>query len=439
MAEADGDDDDDGDGDGDSADRASPSREAYVLLAGGTVAYFLFLFVWFLLPAFLSPVIDALGLSSTEAGLVAGAVQLTYVPLALASGFVVDRVGAANAIGAGLAVLGAGGALRSLAGGFPALFGATLLLGVGGTGITFGLPKLVAELFPPRRTGAASSTYLVGASLGTAAAFAVGRPVLGPATGGWRPLFQLSGLAVLATGVGWLVVARPLRRRATRFDADEPTPGLGDLRAVLAHPQLRLLVAVGTMQLFVSHGLQAWIATALEASGLAATLAASVASGLVLARIVGTVGIPPLSDRFRARRPALLGCGLLGAAGVVGLLLPGAGPVATAAAVALAGIGVGGVAPLVRAIPVELDGIGPGLTATATGLIFSVGEIGGFAGPFLVGSARDLAGSFLPGFGALALGGLVIAAAGYAMDEPSDRAAAAVDPGSGSGSGSDSD
>jgi len=410
-------------------DRTSPSWEAYVLLAGGTVAYFLFLFVWFLLPAFLSPIIDALGLSGTEAGIVAGAVQLVYVPLALASGVVADRIGAANAIGAGLAILGAGGALRSLAGGFPGLFGATLLLGVGGTGITFGLPKLVAELFPARRTGAASSVYLVGASLGTAAAFAVGRPVLGPAVGGWRPLFELSGLAVVAAGIGWLAIARPLRRRATRFDAGEPTPGLDDLRTVLAHPQLRLLVVVGTMQLFLSHGLQAWIATALEARGLAAGLAATVASGFVIARVAGTIGVPPLSDRFRARRAALVGCGALASAGTGGLVLagPATGLAVTAAVVGFAGIGAGGVAPLVRAIPVELDGIGPGLTATATGLIFSVGEIGGFAGPFLIGSARDLTGSFLPGFGALALASLVIAAAGYAMDEPSADAAGAIE------------
>jgi cyanate permease len=421
-----------------SDDRApSASPEAYVLLAAGGAGYFLFLFVWFLLPAFLTPIIAELGLSSTQAGVVAGAVQLVYVPLALASGLVVDRIGAANAIGAGLVILGGAGALRSLAGGFPALFAATLLLGVGGTGITFGLPKLVAELFPPRRTGTASSVYLVGASLGTAAAFALGRQFLGPAVGGWRPLFRLSGLAVLVAGVVWLALARPLRRRATRFDADEPAPSLrSDLRTVLVHPQLRLLVVVGTMQLFLSHGLQAWLATALETRGLAAGLAASVASLFVLARILGTLGVPALSDRYSARRAALVGCGALAAVGTLGVMASGTDPTLLVAVVGLVGVGVGGIAPLVRAIPVELDGIGPGLTATATGLIFSVGEIGGFAGPFLIGGARDLTGSFLPGFGALAVGSVVVVAAGYAMEEPSAGRDARTDP---AGTGPDVD
>jgi cyanate permease len=86
--------------------------------------------------------------------------------------------------------------------------------------------------------------------------------------------------------------------------------------------------------------------------------------------------------------------------------------------VVVAGVGIGGLAPLMRSIPIELDGIGPQLTGVATGLVFTVGEVGGFAGPFLIGSLRDATGSFLPGFALLAAGGLVVVAAGYLMDEP---------------------
>lgn len=183
-----------------------------------------------------------------------------YALLALVSGLVVDRVGAGRALGGGLVVLGAAHALRGLAPGFLALLGATLVLGVGGTAITFGLPKLVADPFPAERTRTASSIYLVGASLGTAAAFALGRPYLEPLFGGWHPVFVWSGVLVAGLGLGW-------------------------------------------------------------------------------------------------------------------------------------------VAPLVRSIPIELDGIGPRLTATPNGFVFTVGEVGGFAGPFLV------------------------VAAGYLMTEPADYSA----------------
>ncbi len=407
-----------------------PGWPALALLAGGSLAYLCFLFVWFLLPAFLGPVTEALGLSGTEAGIVAGAVPLSYVPLALASGLVVDRIGPENAVAGGLALLGAASALRAGASDFLGLLAPTLLLGVGGTGITFGLPRLVADLFPPTRTGAASSVYVVGASLGTAAAFGIGRPVLGPALGGWRPLFRVAGVAVVAVAAVWLPLARALRRRVARtYDDGDPAGfSLDSLRAdaatVLSHPALRLLVLVGTMRLFVVHGLQAWLATLLEVRGLAAGAAATVTSLLVVARIGGTLTVPALSDRAGLRRPAVIGCGALATLGTLGVVAGGASLAATVAAVALVGLGIGGLAPLVRAIPVELDGIGPRLTATANGLIFTVGEVGGFSGPFLIGGLSDLTGSFLPGLLALALGAAVVVVAGRLMAEPGTGAAA---------------
>jgi len=77
-------------------------------------------------------------------------------------------------------------------------------------------------------------------------------------------------------------------------------------------------------------------------------------------------------------------------------------------------------APLVRAIPIEMEGIGPQLTAVANGLIFTVGEVGGFMGPFLIGALRDLSGAFTPPLVVLAVASLVTALAGYYLDEPAD-------------------
>jgi cyanate permease len=402
---------------------------AYILLGLGSLAYFLFLFVWFLLPAFLAPIIEQLGLSNTQAGLVSGAVQATYVPLALVSGLMVDRVGASRALGGGLLILGLAHALRGLAPGFPALLGATLLLGVGGTAITFGLPKLVADLFPPTRTGTASSIYLVGASLGTGVAFALGRPYLEPLFGGWRPVFVWSGLLVVGYGLVWLIVSHLLWPRTEQFgsgDSSGFTLGSArkDIQTVLSHPQLRLLVVVGSMHLFLSHGATAWLAVSLESVGVAAGLAATIATVFVLARVTGTLSAPAISDRIGLRRPAVVACGILTTVGLSGLILFDALPFLLGA-ILIAGLGLGGVAPFVRSIPIELDGIGPRLTATANGFIFTVGEVGGFAGPFLVGSLRDTTGSFDAGFALLTVGGLIVVAMGFLMTEPGDYSNAA--------------
>ena len=402
-----------------SRDRDAASRYLLLLLGGGS--YFWLMFVWFSLPAHLSPVIDDLGLTSTQAGVLTGAVPLTYIPLGLASGVLIDRVGPRRGIGAAVALFGAGHVLRAVAGDFWTMLLWTLLVGVGATGITFGLPKLVADLFPAERVGRASSVYLLGSYLGTATAFGVGRPVLGPLLGGWRPLFLASGVVALGYAVLWAVVAAWTARRGLAAPAAGASSDGGqslrsDLTAVVTNRSMALLVVVGTMYLFVTHGLQGWVVTVFESRGASAAVAGAVASVFVGAQVAGTLVVPSLAERWERRGEGVIACGLSCTLGAVGLLTLDAGGWAAAAPLVLVGVGVGGLAPLVRALPVELDGIGPRLTATAVGLVFTVGEVGGFLGPALVGAVRDATGSFAGGIALFAACGAVVVAAGFALD-----------------------
>jgi cyanate permease len=404
------------------ADRRS-STGSYALLVLGSAGYFLFTFSWFSLAAYLVPVVEELGLSGVEAGLVTGAVQLSYIPLSLISGLAIDRLGSRRSLGTGLLIIGIAHVMRGLSTGFAALLSATLLLGVGGTAVTFGLPKLVSELFPADRSGTMSSVYMVGATLGSATVFATARPLVGPLLGGWRPFFRYTGVAVVAFAVLWLVVSRYLWGRVDRIEgSDDQTFSLdsirSDLRSVFTHYGLLLLVVVGTMRLFINHGLSNWLPAILEARGLTPALAGTLTSLFVLVRIAGIVGVPALSDRFGTRRLPIVGCGLAGTLGLLGLIAAGDVLTLTVSLVLVGTFVIGGVAPLVRAIPIEMDGIGPHLTAVANGLIFTVGEVGGFMGPFLTGLLRDLTGSFSPPLAVLAAASLATAIAGYAMDEP---------------------
>ncbi len=393
----------------------------YGLVVAGSLCYTCLTFAWFSLPAYLSTIIADAGLTGTQAGLLAGAVPFTYIPIALFSGLAVDRIGPTRSLAIGLGVVGLSQIARSVAAGFPGLLAATLALGVGATAITFGLPKLVSVLFPPAETGLPSSLYMVGAAVGTAGAFGVGRPVIGPALGGWRPLFLYSGLAAVGYAVVWLAIVRlvPLAgsRREPTADADAErgsTSVAGDLRRVFAHRDLRLMVVLGVVYLALVHGMQGWLPTVLESRGLSADRAGQTTTLLVGAKVLGVLSIPVLADRVDARRAALVGCGALGAVGVGGVIAGGATAIA-ALGIVMAGLGVGGLSPLIRAIPPDLEGIGPELTGVAIGLVFAVGEIGGFLGPVLVGTLYDLTGSYVPGLGALAGAGVVGVVAGAAL------------------------
>ncbi|AGB38031.1 MFS transporter [Natronococcus occultus] len=404
---------------------------AYGVVAVATLAYTCLMFVWFSLPAYLSTIIAELDLSSTQAGVVAGAVPLTYIPIALFSGLAVDRIGPGRSLAVGVVLYGVAQVGRSFADGFPSLLALTLLLGVGATAVTFGLPKLVSTLFPPSRTGLPSSIYLVGASAGTALVFGVGRPVLGPWLGGWRPLFLWSGLVAIGYGIGWYVLARRLGidERAAAKDADEtdrdedaaPIASIRrDLRLILTHRELQLVVVVGTMYLLASHGIQGWLPTILESRGVSPGIAGQTTSLFVGAYAVGIFAVPALADRYEARPTALIGCGAVFCAGTVGVVLAdGLGP-ALLASIVVAGLGVGGLSPLVRAIPPALEGIGARLTGTAVGFIFAVGEIGGFLGPVLIGTSHDLTGSYVLGLGLIATAGVVVVTAGATLRRLAD-------------------
>ena len=403
----------------------STATASYVLLVLASVGYFLFMFSWFSLAAYLVPVIEDLGLSGTEAGVVTGAVQLSYIPLALVSGLAIDRLGARRSLGAGLFVIGVAHVCRGISTDFATIVLATLLLGVGGTAVTFGLPKLVSELFPSERAGTMSSMYTIGATLGSATVFAIARPLVDPLLVGWRQFFVYTGTFVVGFSIVWVVVSRPLWRRAPLFAEgdDDRTFTLAsvrsDLRHVLTHYGLLLLVIVGTMRLFITHGLSNWLPTILETRGLSPTLAGTLTSGFIVVRIVGIVSVPALSDRFSTRRLPIIACGCAGTLGTVGLVV-GTSLWMLSLSLVLVGVFViGGLSPLVRAIPIEMAGVGPGLTGVATGLIFTVGEVGGFLGPFSIGVVYDYTGTFEPALGLLAAASLVTAVVGYVMDEPS--------------------
>lgn len=86
----------------------------YAVVVMGSIVYTLLTFSWFSLPAYLPRIVDDVALSSTEAGILAGAIPLTYIPLALFSGMVVDRIGPNRSLGIALGFIGTAQILRSV-------------------------------------------------------------------------------------------------------------------------------------------------------------------------------------------------------------------------------------------------------------------------------------------------------------------------------------
>lgn len=97
------------------SERSDVTPCSYGLVVAEALSYAYLLLVWFSLPAYLPTIIEGMGLTGTRAGVLAGAVPLTCIPLALFSGLAVNRVGPARSLaGRALVVLIVGSALRDV-------------------------------------------------------------------------------------------------------------------------------------------------------------------------------------------------------------------------------------------------------------------------------------------------------------------------------------
>jgi D-galactonate transporter len=155
------------------------------------------------------------------------------------------------------------------------------------------------------------------------------------------------------------------------------------------------------------YGLTFWMPTIVKASGIQGNLNIGLVSAIpFLFAVFVMILLGRSSDRMRERRWHLIVPALCGAVGFVVAASAGSTVVAIAALAVAAG-GVLTCAPLFWSLPTAfLSGAG---AAAGIALINSVGNLAGFASPYVIGALRDSTGSTAAGMYALA-GMLVIGA-----------------------------
>lgn len=397
------------------------------MLALGWAAYFVFGVTATSLAPLVPPVMRDLDLSGSQMGLVLGGWQLVYVFTAVPLGSAIDRLGVRRAVTLALVVIIASLALRAAATSFGMLFAAVALLGVGGPVVSIGVPKIVAEWFPPPERGRAAGFYTTGPTIGGVVVLATAAGLLLPLAGSWRLvllIYAAAGAAgLLAWTLGYRDAAAPGRAAAGSGRSSPAPPRVrGRWLALLRDRNMRLLLVLAGGSFLVNHGLNAWQPTLLQEAGfdLAAAgrwTAAGTLCGLVTALIV------PGMTRAGARRGALIMLLLAAAAGLLGMALLRAGPLA-AAAVAAA-MARAPMLPLTMLLLMEQPGVGARHLGIGAGLLFAAAEIGGFGGPALLGVVRDLTGGLAPGVLGLAAVSLLLTAAVRQVHDPAPNPPAA--------------
>jgi cyanate permease len=365
-------------------------RAHWGMLALGWLLYASFAMINASLFPLVTPIRDELGFSYSQMGVILGAWQLVYIGAAIPVGVLVDRFGTRRSLLVGALIIAASGFARSLAVDFPTMLGAVALFGLGGPVLSIGLPKLVAEWFTGRKRGLASGIYFTGSHFGSVLVLAGTNSLVLPLTGSWRATLQVYGVAVLLIASLWLLLGRQAEDGLPRATGTKER-GKGSIRDIIGVGAIWPVVIIGFSGFLGSHGFRSWLPQILETTGFSAAAAGWLAAGTAVAGMVGSITIMRVAGRGY-RKPTAMA--LLTTVGLmIGLVGFVSGPLLLVV-LGVQGFCAGAMMPLMMNTLMEMPEVGARYMGAAAGLYFSVGEIGGFLGPSMMGVVTDLTGSF---------------------------------------------
>ena len=362
----------------------------------------------------------AIGLTSAMFGLGSGLFFVSYFLFEVPSNLILYRVGARLWIARLMFTWGLVSAASAFVTGPHSFYLLRFLLGAAEAGFFPGIILYLSLWFPARHRAFAAAAFLTAAPLSTA----IGSPISGailelhPFAGlsSWQWLYLLEGLPAILLG---LLVLRILTDKPTdarwlapeerdwlvaTLDAESTAAGhrphhTAGALAALANPRVLILafIYLGTSAGLYTLGI--WTPLLLHPFGLTPLTTGFATGAPALVAILPMILWARHSDRTHERTwhvalPCLAGCvGFLWSAHthtLAGILL----------ALTVANLGISAAKGPLWAMPsLFLSGAG---AAAGIAMINSIGNLGGFLGPYLIGWFKDRVGSYAGGLYAVA-------------------------------------
>jgi len=359
-----------------------------------------------------------LGLTATMFGWAAGLFFFGYFIFELPSNLLLQRFGARVWIARIMVTWG----LLSMATAFatgPVSFSILrFLLGVAEAGFTPGIYLFFTYWFPGKWRAKATAAFL----LGIPTANIIGSPLSGwlmlqhdvMGLKNWQLLLVTESLPAVLLGVAclWVLVDSPAKAKwlserekqwlGNRISQEQQSIGANHghtLRSALTNPRVFTLAAVNFCCIVGSVGIGMWLPQIIKGLGISADkLGFVVAVPYILGAIAMTLWAR-LANRSEQRLPYVVGALAIAALALVAAALA-ADPLVKIAALCVAVASILSFQATFWAIPSTfLTG-----RAAAGGLamIVSIGNLGGFTGPFMIGMIKDATHSFVIPFFAVA-------------------------------------
>jgi len=383
--------------------------------------------------AMILPYIDPkFGMTKTDAGFAAGIFFVGYMLLQIPGGYLAGRWSAKKVV----ALLMLAWGITAVATGFvetkTQLYVARFVLGIFEGGVWPAVLVLLATWFPQKERARANALWMTCLPLSAV--------LMAPFTGwlltvlSWRAVFILEGVPPLAwVFVWWFLIAdrpseaswvSPEERRYLEDTAaaeNAAKPQSAGYWAAFTNPTVLWLIVAYFFWMAGFYGYTMWVPDVVK------SFAGNGNSGLVgwisavpfLFALIFMMFNSAWSDRRMRRQMHIAVPMLIGAVGLIAGQFV-ASPVLQLLFLCVAGIGVYGPYGPFWAVPSALLRVE--VAGAAMGLINAIGNLGGFAGPFIVGWVRDHTHSGFAGFFVLSV--FLVITAGISLLLGTDRRAA---------------
>lgn len=374
-----------------------------------------------------------LGLSASVYGLGAGIFFIGYFAFEVPSNLLLERFGARPWIARIMVTWGVISAAMMFTTGVRSFYALRMLLGVAEAGFFPGMILYLTYWFPERERAKTVALFMTANAL----AGVIGGPLSGVlltldgshGLSGWQWLFVLEGIPAVVLGLVVLVYLPNGPRDATWLSPEDRVwlaSRREAERAGSAHVGVWATLTNGPVWIFsllyfslvvALYSVSFWLPQILKRLSGSSDLVVGLLSSLpYIVAAVGMVLIGRHSDATGERRWHVAGPALVGAAGLL-LSAVSPSPAFAIPAVALAALGIWGALGPFWALPTSwLRGSG---AAAGIAWINSVGNLGGFVGPYGVGYLKDATGNFAVALGGLAV--MLVIAAILALKAPQVR------------------
>lgn len=359
---------------------------------------------------------EALALTATQFGFAAGIFYVGYVTMEIPSTLALRRFGARRWLARIMITWGLTAAATALVIGPNSLYVLRLLTGIAEAGFYPGVIFYLSTWFPPEYRARVIALFAVASPLSSVMSGPVSAALLGLdgkfGLAGWQWMFLCEGLPSCALGL-WTLLVLPDRPADARWltagekealsAAQSAPPAAGvkvhlwsavcDVRVIVLSISYFLLI-IGVL------GVALWLPQMLKQYALSTTRIGWLSAVPYLLAAIGMVLWSMLIDRTKHYLAHyVVGC-LLAAAGFALSFTSDSLPVMLAG-ITIALVGMNGCRPaLFSILPSFVAGAA---AAGSIAFINSIANLGGFAGPYLVGWLKDVTGSFTAGLVALTI------------------------------------